>query len=298
MSRILYGLVSIFLISASFSLFAAQSTQRNTHYGVASSLGDGTIRAYYKESRSGRPMALGIEISSLAFQNMPTSTSDGSWDVLDLGGNIVSYCCGHEFLLDLPRLAHHTPFKQVVVNFNPYGHNPPGVYDSTHFDFHFYLIDDAERRSIAAPLAEEQCQISGPDGMQQSVPLTCANYKKAVAPIPADTQAAGYVSVGAVEPGMGNHLLDLSSPEFNGDVFTRTWIYGTWDGQLHFFEPMITTDFLLGVRGKECVRYPIPDAMPKRGWYPTQYCMQYRPSLDSYQISLQRWVWFRRSSGG
>lgn len=166
---------------------------------------------------------------------MPTSVSDGAWDVLDSANNIVWICCGHELLLDLPTLAQHTPFEQVVVNNNPYGHIPPGVYDSPHFNFHFYLIDDEERESIAAPLAEEQCQIPGPGGMNQPVPLSCENYDNAVAPIPADTQAAGYVSVGAVEPGMGNYLLDFSSPEFNSDSFTHAWIYGTWKGELHFF---------------------------------------------------------------
>ncbi len=291
-------LVSIIFLSASVSLLAAQSPQGNTHYGVASKLGDGAVRAYYQESRSGRPKALGIEISNLAFQNMPTSVSDGTWDVLDSKNNIVWFCCGHERSLDLPALAQHTPFEQVVVNFNPHGHIPPGVYDSPHFDFHFYLIDELERNSIAAPLAEEQCQIPGPGGMQQSVPLSCDNYDRAVAPIPADTQATGYVSVGAVEPGMGNHLLDFSSPEFTGAAFTHTLIYGTWKGELHFIEPMITTDYLLNVSGNKCVRYPIPDAMPKSGWYPTQYCMQYRPSIDSYRVSLQRWIWFRQSSGG
>jgi len=31
---------------------------------------------------------------------------------------------------------------------------------------------------------------------------------------------------------MGNHLLDLTGPEFNKQPFTRTWIYGAYDGKV------------------------------------------------------------------
>ena len=31
------------------------------------------------------------------------------------------------------------PFKWVLLNWTPHGHIPPGVYDTPHFDVHFYL---------------------------------------------------------------------------------------------------------------------------------------------------------------
>ena len=35
-------------------------------------------------------------------------------------------------------------------------------------------------------------------------------------PVPAEFMPTGYTNVGAVAPYMGNHFIDLSSPEFNG----------------------------------------------------------------------------------
>ena len=44
---------------------------------------------------------------------------------------------------------------------------------------------------------------------------------------------------------MGNHLLDPKSPEIKDSLpFTRTFIYGAYEGKLIFWEPMITLEFL------------------------------------------------------
>jgi hypothetical protein len=44
---------------------------------------------------------------------------------------------------------------------------------------------------------------------------------------------------------MGNHLLDSQSPEMKDSLpFTTTFIYGAYEGELIFWEPMITLDFL------------------------------------------------------
>ena len=41
-----------------------------------------------------------------------------------------------------------TPYQFVELNWNPQGHEPPGIYDLPHFDFHFYTISLEKRNTI------------------------------------------------------------------------------------------------------------------------------------------------------
>ncbi len=54
----------------------------------------------------------------------------------------------------------------------------------------------------------------------------------------------GISLVGGGVPQMGAHWVDVTSPELNGSTFAQTFIYGSYDGQVNFYEPMITLDFL------------------------------------------------------
>ncbi len=48
---------------------------------------------------------------------------------------------------------------------------------------------------------------------------------------------------------MGNHLLDSRSPELKDSLpFGSTFIYGAYDGELIFWEPMITLELLRQTR--------------------------------------------------
>lgn len=61
---------------------------------------------------------------------------DGS---LDLATECAAW---HEFVLPLPSEASRRsdiPFKWALVNWNPHGHIPPGVWDEPHFDVHFSM---------------------------------------------------------------------------------------------------------------------------------------------------------------
>jgi hypothetical protein len=73
---------------------------------------------------------------------------------------------------------------------------------------------------------------------------------------------------------MGNHLLDSKSPEIKDSVpFTRTFIYGAYDGELIFWEPMITHEFLLRTKDA-CFGVRQPAAFRQSGYYPTRYCLR------------------------
>ena len=132
--------------------------------------------------------------------------------------------------------------------------------------------------------------------MVGTVPLSCQDFDFAMQPLPLDMHPPAHVSVGAVEPGMGNHLLDLSSPEFTGGSFSHTWIFGVWKGSISYFEPMITSAYLQSLKGKTCVDYALPEALPEAGYYPQQYCMAYASKTDSYQVSLENWKYRPQSS--
>ncbi|TNC89373.1 MAG: hypothetical protein CSH49_07750 [Alcanivorax sp.] len=253
------------------------------------SLGDGEIRVF--GTVIGRyPVSVGILFDGGVFSNAPTTESDGKWDILDAAGNVTWYCCGHELDFDVPdNVRRATAFEHIVVNWNPQGHPPPtGIYRPPHFDFHFYTISREERYAIEAPTAEEMCAVD--------IPLSCENFDLAMQPLPADMMPPQHTSVGAVEPAMGNHLLDLSSPEFNGELFTHTWIFGTWKGALSFWEPMITQDFLLSAPNAY-YDVTLPAAAPEAGFYPSKYGIFYLQQPDLYMVVLSGFVWLPESAG-
>ena len=71
-------------------------------------------------------------------------------------------------------------------------------------------------------------------------------------------------------PMMGKHWVDLTSPELTGQApFTQTFIYGTYDAKVVFYEPMITLNFLKTTTEFE---RPIPQPVKFKasGYYPTK----------------------------
>jgi hypothetical protein len=104
--------------------------------------------------------------------------------------------------------------------------------------------------------------------------VDCGDFKVATRPVPARYLPSGYIDVGAVVPRMGNHLLDSKSPELKDSLpFTSTFIYGAHDGELIFWEPMITLEFLQRTAGT-CFDIRQPQGFKRAGYYPTQYCVR------------------------
>ncbi|MGI8781324.1 MAG: hypothetical protein ACR2L8_14380 [Solirubrobacteraceae bacterium] len=252
-------------------------------YGEARTLGDGTVRAYVQTDRSA-PRAVGVVFPRSAMGGLPSAPHDGHncYDVDGNGAIDVHHECvgGHEHELSLPETA-ATPFKWVLANWNPVGHHPPGIYNVPHFDFHFYMQSLAERNAIGmGPCAEL---------------VSCGDFERATVPVPDAYRPQDHVDVGAVQGAMGNHLLDLTGPEFNGEPFTHTFIYGAFDGSISFMEPMITTawfdDLYEGRRQNRCFPMKLPQAWEESGWYPTEYCVRYRPNRSDFTVSLEGFVY-------
>lgn len=287
-----------------------------TFYGVPGFIGNGAIRTYVETDHSGIPISVGVEFDATLLDNLPTSPSDGAWDILDEDGNVVWHCCGHEVELFFhDAVANLIPFEHFVLNWNPAGHVPPRVYDTPHFDLHFYTITSEARHSIEAPSAEDACRIS------DFSPVTCDDLAFLTLPLPSDQQPPNHTSVAAVEPGMGNHLLDFGSAEWNDAPFTHTWIFGTMGGNLSFWEPMITREYFLwlqslspsrkksasdpnggalSIKGHGAsvnVPFASPSAAPEAGLYPTSYSVEYLKPNDTFRVGLEDLIYLPQSSG-
>lgn len=305
------GLIMLFVVFCSLMLFlvakfpaAAQDPVggsfppvEGTTWGKPQALGDGELQVFVTLDEAGNLDLVGVYFDESALTNLPKEVGDGRWDIVDEDGNVLWHCCGHEFILDFDDVEAAAPFKHVVVNWNPVGHQPPGVYDTSHFDLHFYTVTNDERVAIEAATADTMCSVPNPPevGGEAPGPVTCETFEEAMLPLPDDQMPPGYISVGAVEPGMGNHLLNSEAPELTGEgAFTHTWIYGTYAGKITFFEPMITLAFLEERTEEVCTAIAMPEAMPEPGFYPSEYCIRYMAGEEdgagAFAVTLENFV--------
>lgn len=173
-----------------------------------------------------------------------------------------------ETVLALPDDAGVAPYDHVSFDWQPHGHEPNGVYTTPHFDIHFYLMTMAERATI------------------DPADTTKVNRMPAPEHIP-----VGYVPTPGAVPQMGAHWVDPTSPEFTPAGFSRTFLYGFWDGRMNFVEPMITKAFIESVTTMpgQSVTFPIPQpqAFEKAGFYPTAYSVHYNADAKVYEIVLE-----------
>lgn len=257
--------------------------------GASSSIGKGTVSSYAEFDKTGAPKAIGIVFHAGALHGLPTAHSDGRhcFD-RDKDGkiNMDAECFGsHGWVIPLPsQAARHPqiPFKWVGLNWNPHGHIPPGVYDLPHFDVHFYI------EPIETILAIE----AGPCGPEF---VSCEHFSIATRPLPPNYMHSDFKNVDAVAPAMGNHLIDLTGPEFNEKKFTRSWIYGVYDGRVTFYEEMLSRGFLLS-QPDTCFPLKSPPAVGVTGYYPTQSCIRYVSQANEYTVSMEGFV-LREASG-
>jgi hypothetical protein len=102
----------------------------------------------------------------------------------------------------------------------------------------------------------------------------------------ADYVPDGYVAIPDVlVPQMGNHLIDPTSPELNGTKFTETLIYGSYDGELIFIEPMITKAWL-ETRPEHNEALKLPARYPAAGLWPTNWTTRFDETTKEYRIEL------------
>ena len=257
----LFAATTMALAIAAGSAWGESAPETRVEYGEPVAMGDGTARVYLR-TVDDVPVELGVALSEDALRGLPTHHSPGG----------VELEPGHFMFFSTPEMPENnpTPFEHVFLGWNPGGHEPPGIYDVPHFDFHFYTIPNEERLAIDAadPAFEE---------------------KASHHPAP-DRMPAGYVAIPGGVPGMGAHWVDPTTPELNGQPFTETFLYGSWDGKAIFAEPMITKAYL-ETRPDLYERLPIPATQAEAGWQPGGYRAYYDAATREYRVALTDFVW-------
>ena len=247
----------IVLLTIYMSLFSCkkENNNPNTYYGPQVAMGNGTIRSYIAISTEGIPLKVGIEMTNNAFASLPT-------DPLNFAAAT--------FILQLDQRAKDiTPYDHITLNWNVHGHEPPGIYDMPHFDFHFYEIPVAEQTAIP--------------------PYEVDSSKFNMLP-PAGYIPNGYIRSPGGVPQMGTHWADVTSPEFNGHPFNYTIIYGSYNGKVTFLEPMTTLAFLQSdaVVEKE-IRQPILFAAAGK-YYPTLYTIYKNSATNNHYVEFKNFT--------
>jgi hypothetical protein len=200
----------------------------------------------------------------------------------------------HMYTLDLPA-KNPTQYKFVQFDWNPKGHEPETVYTLPHFDFHFYRVPVEVRNSIMP---------SDPQYAQKAANYPAPEYR---APFYLDAAtAAGIPAAAASVPMMGLHWLDVRSPELQKltgnpgawKPFTKTFIYGTWNGEFIFDEPMITRAHILEKKTatdpavvNEVVPVSTPAKYSPAGFYPSAYRISWDAQAKEYRIALTQLNW-------
>lgn len=223
---------------------AARAQHRRVVEGARQMLGEGTAHAWVGLDEAERPVALGVTLSEDALRGLPGQ-------MLDL-------------TLDLPAPARQAGFDHVGLNWEPHGHEPPGVYDVPHFDVHFYAITPADRDRI------------GPDDPAYATKLEA---------VPAAAQRPeNYMKAPGGVPRMGAHWVAGDAAELNGQRFERTFLFGTYEGRLIFVEPMVTRDFL---QTRPDVTLPVraPEQAAPFAW-PRAYTVAFDPAERVYRIAI------------
>lgn len=272
--------------------------QENTEWGDPAEFGEGQLQTFVTVDSAGKPELVGVYFTDGLLSGLPMEPSDGHWDVVDAEGNVVIPCCGHEVVVEFPESVSATPIKSFVLNWNPMGHPPAEIYDVPHFDLHFYTITNEERIAIPAAAGDEMCMVPNPPDVpgEHPVLMSCETFAEATIALPENQIAPGYMDVGEVAPGMGNHLVNPTAMEFTGEAFTHTWIYGVYGGKLTFLEPMIANSFLEERHAEECAEIALPEEMAEPGYYPSQYCIRYFEGEDggegAFAVTLESFVEF------
>jgi hypothetical protein len=261
--------VNVETSEASFARAGYDTPAVHRQYGTPSKLGNGMARAYVVVSsgEDRKPIELGVAVDAIALDGLPTT-----------GMPVM-------LRLQLPRLAPE-PYEFVMFNWNSHGHEPEGVYNLPHFDFHFYTVPEKEVDGIVP---------SDPDFAANANDVPEGDFLPAFYSLlagPGDPPSAVAV------PQMGVHWIDVRSPELQGifgnpggfETFTKTFIYGSWDGRLTFLEPMITHAYLL-TQPEEVVPVPQPARYPQAGWYPSAYSISFDAQAREYRIALVDLSW-------
>jgi hypothetical protein len=282
------GIMSLLFVVMASTTSPAQEYTSLSGSGVA--FGEGAVSTYVVLDDAGNPSVIGTRFDAAGLDGPPEGGSDlhhctdrNSDGTVDKPAECVMT---HEFVVPIPEeiaSRDDVPFKWVLLNWNPMGHIPPGIYDSPHFDVHFMI--EAEDSIFA--IKTGAC---GPEFVD------CDQFEVAQRTVPANYAPSDFKDVGAVAPAMGNHLVDLTGEEFSGVPWERSFIFGAYDGEVTFWEEMLTIDYLKGAN--KCTPIKRPDGVAIAGYYPTESCARKDDMNNTYTVSLENFEYREASPPG
>jgi hypothetical protein len=260
-------------------------------YGRPVKVGNGTVRTYVvvDQRNDGVPLELGVALSEDAMEGLPAPSPNPGG-----GGDGHEHVDMHVYDLAMPA-RNPTPYRFVELDWNPAGHEPPGIYDVPHFDFHFYTVTPDVRNAID-PATLGEAQFIAKSGHLPPEAERSPFYVALAAP------GQPIMAV----PRMGTHWIDVRSPELQGvfghpenfQPFSTTFIHGSWDGDFIFDEPMITRAFIMGRKAATAPAQvdsvmPLAAAQQYRtdGYYPSAYRVTYDAQSKEYRIALTQLAW-------
>ena len=237
-----------------------------TFYGPATPIKQGVARAWISVDKEGNPLSVGVNVSERAVQALLEESERVHENEEAHEDHIV-------YTLKLPKQAESTLYDHFTLDWNPHGHPPQGTYTLPHFDLHAYMISEEERKAIEfLPPVDEN---GNPQFDERPAPCF----------IPED-----YMLAPGIEANMGAHWVDSEAPELGGETFTQTFIYGSYNAEFTFHEPMFTVAYLNDLKEKtlpfESFEIKQPECYQKTGYYPMEYSFTYDPAPGEYIISL------------
>ena len=246
--------------SASVARAGYDTPGMHRQYGTPVKVGNGMARAYVVlDAKSGQaPAEIGVALDEKALAGLP---ADGMMFAYDL---------------PLPGQA-PAPYHFVELDWNPHGHEPPNIYTVPHFDFHFYMVPGSTRDAINP---------ANPQYAAEASNLPSGDLVPPFYVVPGPPAAVAV-------PHMGVHWSDVRSPELQGllgnpagyQPFTKTFIYGSWNGRFTFLEPMVTLEYLQS-HPDATSPIAVPARYAQSGWYPTAYKVTYDAQAKEYRVAL------------
>lgn len=224
--------------------------------GPSKPMGDGSVWTYVVNDAAGKPVEVGVRLTGAALRGLP-----------------MDMPAGHPVpvVLEFPSGAGTGVLNHVEFYWNPMGHEPPGVWDTPHFDYHFFIADEATAKQVNP--ADDNF-------------ATRAARVPDVKYMPSDFAPPPGPAINNTVPLMGLHWADKTLGHMPHEYrFSQEIIRGSWNGDVTFIEPMITREWLLSHTALD-QQLKAPAAYQRSGRWPTTYTVRYDATRDEYSVSL------------
>jgi hypothetical protein len=269
--------------SSEFSddVLKARKLYQKTIYGSAVSIGMGEARAYIVGNKMGEPLSVGIRLSQDALDNLPSEKktymlpiprTEGLSDLGPSDNQVYSEksLYDHVLLIWNPQnlVSEHTNSSSPNIKAGKiYTPGQAGTYSTANFDVRFYIISNAEREEIS----HLNAPAFGSSPGDEFIPPLYAQRPGRNAEI-------------------GAEWVDQLKPELIEGSFTKTFNWGSNNGDFVFWGPRVSIDYL---KSNQVITTAIrqPDEYKHFGWYASNYKVSYSIKSQNYTIALTDMVY-------